>query len=86
MEYYSYSHVSENEIGLEEVEIIYANGFFRNLFNLPQITETYVGSGTVWYDKSTGNRAGAFKESEILRIKMKIKLNIQPNKELYNEV
>ena len=69
MNYRTLTHITRNEAGEQEVEIVYRRGFWRWLFLLPERTETYVGSGcTVWYRKGTGKRAGTLKEIEICNI------------------
>jgi len=59
---------TSNEKGEHEVELVYSNGLIRRLLGLPEKKETYVGSGTVWYEKGTGIRAGTFKEVEICNV------------------
>lgn len=69
MTYKTLTHVTCNEAGQHEVEIVYANGIFRELLGLPERTETYVGQGgTFWFRKGSGERAGTMKEWEICNI------------------
>ncbi len=64
-DYYSTMTTTCNENGDEEVELVYNRGFFRWLFRMERRKENYVGSGTVWYSKGEGRRAGTLKECEI---------------------
>lgn len=64
----SVQYCTRNEQGAEEIQIEYYNGFFRDLFKKPNIVETFVGSGTVWYNKKTFKRAGTSKEYELCSI------------------
>jgi len=57
---------TSNEKGEHEVELVYSNGLIRRLLGLPEKKETYVGSGTVWYEKGTGIRAGTLKEVDCI--------------------
>mgnify|MGYP005839465231 CR=1 FL=1 len=68
MSYFSVTHISSNEAGEEQVEIVYNNGFIRDLFKKPLRKEIYVGSGTVWYDKKLCRRARTSKECEVINI------------------
>lgn len=63
--YKTITHVSKNEHGDEEIELVYRNGWFRTLFNLPEKRETYVANCYTWRDKTTLKRADAFKQVEI---------------------
>jgi len=64
--YSSTMSCTSNEKGEHEVELVYSNGLMRSLLKLPEKKEVYVGKGgTVWYEKSTGKRAGTLKECEI---------------------
>lgn len=68
MAFRTFTHTVSNENFDEEVEIVYGRGFFRWFFKLPPRKEVYIGNGTVWHNKKTGERAGIFKEYEIYEV------------------
>ena len=69
MAYSTLKHTTKNEVGEHEVEIVYKNGLFRYLFNLPERKETYVSrGGVVWYSKGPAERASSSKSYEISNI------------------
>lgn len=71
MQYSSLKHITCNEGGDQEVEIVYAQGFWRTLLRLPERIEVYVAKradNSAWHEKGSGLRAGAEKEREIRRV------------------
>ncbi len=68
MGYKSTLYCTSNEAGEQQVEIVYEKTFFQWLFLLPETKEVFVGRGTVWHRKGSGQRAGTLKEWEIVDI------------------
>ena len=68
MRYESTLYTTTNEAGEQQVEIVYKETFLQWLFCLPTKKQVFVGSGTVWYEKGSGKRAGTRKEYKIVNI------------------
>ena len=68
-QYRSITHCTLNEYGDEEIELVYNNGFIRDLFKLDEKKETWICSEGIWYNKDTKQGASADKFYELQNAK-----------------
>lgn len=68
MKYKSTQVSTIEESGNTEIKLTHKKGLFRKIFGLNEKVETYIGTNTTWFNKSTGVRAGTVKESELTSI------------------
>ena len=71
--YKSIKHVTRNEKGNEELEIVYEKTLWQSLFRKPAKTEVYEKFLNHWFDKKTGERLDYRSVEGINRLKSELK-------------
>lgn len=71
--YQSIKHVTRNEKGNEEIEIIYEKTLWQTLFNKPAKTAVYEKFFHNWFNKNTGERLDDYAVMCINRLKDELK-------------
>ncbi len=71
--YKSIKHVTRNEKGNEELEIVYEKTLWQSLFRKPAKTEVYEKFLNNWFNKKTGERLDHYGVTCINRLKDELK-------------